>query len=160
MDHSSFGADTCSAPELSWAFRGLKIKLIHTERLSLQGICGSPLFMRNDCHPQECYLNLKRGGYNGSGTALIYCRELPPCSTARRPSHLSRMSIRSGESSWGQKTGPILQFQECVGAAALRWHSPLTALEGAWANVNRGFVWRFWVSQSHLVIRATRHFNP
>lgn len=30
----------------------------------------------------------------------------------------------TGESSWGLKTVPVLQFQECVGAAALRWHFP------------------------------------
>lgn len=41
----------------------------------------------------------------------------------------------TGGSSWGLQTAPVLPFQECVGAAALRWHFPLlTAVEGAWPS--------------------------
>lgn len=38
----SLELDFSSAPELSWAIRGLKIKLIHKETLSLLGVSGSP----------------------------------------------------------------------------------------------------------------------
>lgn len=51
------------------------------------------LFMRRVCHPQGCYLNLKRGGHEGSGEALICCRELPPRSAAGRPALKSRAII-------------------------------------------------------------------
>ena len=88
------GFGISSAPELSGAIQGPKIKLIHKE-ITLVGDLWEPrrFFVRRDGHPQGCYLNLKRGGHKGSGAALICNRELPPSSGTQRPSHLSRMSI-------------------------------------------------------------------
>lgn len=111
------------------------------------GDLGSPgTLYKKELSPQGCHSNLKRGL---KGKTSLW--RLPPSPLLR---HLTpgRPDILTGEHSW-LKAVLTLQTQACVGAAALRWQSP-------WLDVNGSFVWRLWLSQGHLVIRAARLINP
>lgn len=113
------------------------------ERLSLWGIWGVwALYTKKNYHLKDVIPILK-------GKTSLW--RLSPSPLLR---HLTpgRPDILAGEHSW-LKAVLTLQTQTCVGAAALRWQSP-------WLDVNGSFVWRLWLSQGHLVIRAARLINP
>lgn len=116
------------------------------ERLSLWGIWGvRALYTKKNYHLKDVIPILK--GLKKKASLW----RLPPSPLLR---HLTpgRPDMLTGEHSW-LKAVLTLQTQACVGAAALRWQS-------CWLDVNGSFVWRLWLSQGHLVIRAARLINP